>query len=36
MPNQNVTFIQTGSLAVGGQLATALRDVGREFGFCFS
>ena len=36
MPYQCITFIQTGSLAVGGQLATALRDVGREFGFHFS
>ncbi len=36
MPYQNANFIQTGSLAVGDQLATALRDVGREFGFRFS
>lgn len=36
MPDQNASFIQTGSLAAGGQLATALRDVGREFGFRFS
>ena len=36
MPYQNASFIQAGSLAVGGQLATALRGVGREFGFRFS
>jgi hypothetical protein len=36
MPYQNATFIRTGRLAVGGQLATAPRDVGREFGFRFS
>jgi hypothetical protein len=36
MPHRCVTFIQTGSFAVGGQLGTALRDVGREFGFRFS
>ncbi len=36
MPYQNVTFVQTGSLAPGGQLVTAPRDVGREFGFRFS
>jgi hypothetical protein len=36
MPYQNASSIQTGSLAIGGQLATALRDVGREFGFRFS
>ena len=36
MPYQNASFIQTGSLAVGGQLAAPLRDVGRDFGFRFS
>jgi hypothetical protein len=36
MPHQNANLIQTGSLADGGQLATALRDVSREFGFRFS